>query len=354
MCSSDLFGGFSNINGNDSVNFYDVSDGEIVQGWQLNAMACDLQRSVLNAPVFNTENHLIADRDTGLVPAMHIRAALWQAAVHGQSATTIWVWERTFDAKSDFAGSIMHRPACAEAVGVVNHDLNRAALEITALQQARPQAVLLQSVTASVWDAGHYTDCVGKLYTALSFTGLKLGFVTERQLETGLVPEAPVLFVPGITHFSDAALTALRRFRGRFVFVGEGDLLMQDEFGRSRTSNLVAEKISFRHGTTSARELHTQLMARLPAWNLCPAMELRRTDQQPAWGVEWRTAETREGVVVNLCNYNKQPVTVTLNRSEQITSLYDVLTERQVQTSVMLSPLEIKLLRVKSAAKSSR
>ncbi|MGO8928784.1 MAG: beta-galactosidase [Limisphaerales bacterium] len=66
-----LFAGFSNINGNDSENFYDVSDGEIVQGWQLNAMAHDLQRSVLDAPVFNTENHLIADRDRGFVPLYH-------------------------------------------------------------------------------------------------------------------------------------------------------------------------------------------------------------------------------------------------------------------------------------------
>ncbi|MGA2662059.1 MAG: beta-galactosidase, partial [Verrucomicrobiota bacterium] len=105
-----LFAKFSNINGNDSVNFFDFGDGEFARGWQLNAMGHDLQRSVLDAPVFNTENHLIEDRDTRYVPAAHVRAALWQAAVHGQSATAIWVWERTFDPKSDFAGSIMHRP----------------------------------------------------------------------------------------------------------------------------------------------------------------------------------------------------------------------------------------------------
>ncbi|MCY3018049.1 MAG: beta-galactosidase [Planctomycetota bacterium] len=332
-----LFGGFSNINGNDSVNFYGVSDGEVVQGWQLNAMACDLQRSVLDAPVFNTENHLIADRDTGFVPATHIRAALWQAAAHGQSATTIWVWERTFDPQSDFAGSIMHRPACAEAVGVVNHDLNRAALEITAIQQARPRTVLLQSVTASVWDAGRYGDCMGKLYTALSFTGLKIGFVTERQLEAGLIPDVPVVFVPDITHFSDVALASLRQFKGRLVFVGEGDLLTCDEFGRPRASNLVAERITFRHGATTAREMHTQLMARLPAWNIRPALELRGTDQQPVWGVEWRSAEARDSLLVNLCNYRKEPTTVTLNHSGRIASVYDLLTGGRVDTLLTLS-----------------
>lgn len=71
-----LFGAFSDLNGNDSVNFYDAGDGEFAQGWQLNAMGHDLQRSVLDAPVFNTENHFIADRDTSFVPAAHVRAAL--------------------------------------------------------------------------------------------------------------------------------------------------------------------------------------------------------------------------------------------------------------------------------------
>ena len=42
-------------------------DSEFAQGWQLNAMTHDLQRSVLDAPVFNTENHLITDRDTRTV-----------------------------------------------------------------------------------------------------------------------------------------------------------------------------------------------------------------------------------------------------------------------------------------------
>ena len=186
-----LFGRFSDINGNDAVNFFSFGLHEFAQGWEANAMGHDLQRSVLDAPVFNTENHVIEDRETRTVPAEHVRAALWQAAVHGQSATTVWVWERSFDSRSDFAGSILERPACAEAVGLVNCDLNRAAEEVTSLQQARFQVLLLQSTSALVWDVGRHTDCRNKLYTALTFAGLKAGFITERQLEAGRVPVAP-------------------------------------------------------------------------------------------------------------------------------------------------------------------
>ncbi len=343
-----LFARFSDINGNDSVNFYDFGDGEFAQGWQLNAMGHDLQRSVLDAPVFNTENHLIEDRDTRYVPAAHVRAALWQAAVHGQSATAIWVWERTFDPKSDFAGSIMHRPACAEAVGIVNYDLNRAALEVTALQQAPAQALVLQSMTASVWDGGGYSDCLRKLYAALSFTGLKLGFVTERQLETGFVPQAQVVFVPGVVHLSGAALAALRQFKGRVVLVGGDDVLTRDEYGRERRPELATvDKLPFRHGSTSSRNLHEQVLAKLPAWDLHPTLELREAGQQPAWGVEWRSTEMAQGTVVNLCSYRREPVTVVLVRGGQPTAAQEVLTGRPVDGPLVLAPLEVRLLKLR-------
>ena len=94
----------------------------------------------------------------------------------------------------------MHRPECAEIVGVTGYDLNRAAYEMTAIQQAPAQVLMLQSVTSQTLDFGNGLDTGRKLYTALSFTGLKIGFVTERQLEAGFVPQAPVVFISGMVH----------------------------------------------------------------------------------------------------------------------------------------------------------
>jgi hypothetical protein len=341
-----LFGRFSDLNGNDSVNLWEYRDGEFAQQWLLNAVSHDLQRSVLDAPVFNTENHLIADRDTRPVPPAHIRAALWQAAVHGQSATAIWVWERTFDPKSDFYGSIMHRPACVEAVGVVNYDLNRAALEVTALQQDRPQVLLLQSTTASVWEGGEYTDCLDKLYTALSFTGLKPGFITERQLESGSVPSAPVVIVPDITHLSDAAFGTLRRYHGRLIWAGDRPPLSANDWNQPRVARLAGETLEFHSGATSAHDLYAPLSALLSRLGVQPVVELRDLDGRAAWGVEWRSAVASSGRVVNLCNYRREPATVALYKSGESCPARDVLTEAPVTAAFTLAPLEVRLLRL--------
>lgn len=341
-----LFGRFSNINGNDSMNMYHFGMGEFAQDWELNAFTYDLQRSVLDAPVFNTENHLITDRDTRRIPASHIRAGLWQAAIHGQSATTIWVWERTFDAKSDFYGSIMHRPACAEMVGITGYDLNRAAYEVTAIQQAPPQVQMLQSVTSQTWDSGNGLDTGRKLYTALSFTGLKIGFVTERQLESGVVPLAPVLFISGMVHMSDAAVKGLEKYRGRIVSAGGDQVLKKNEYGRDRKLNLAIEKIDDGSASVTAQNLRDKILVKLPEWGIHPAVELLDKDQHPSWGVEWRSGVTGGKTVVNVCNYRNQTALVSLAQKGGKVRGRDVLTGERLKEPFALEPLEVRLIRL--------
>ncbi|MEJ5251318.1 MAG: beta-galactosidase [Armatimonadota bacterium] len=340
-----LFSRFSDINGNDSICWYNHGEGDYAQGWLLNAMSHDLQRSVRNVPVFNSENHLIPDRETRPVPAQHVHTVLWQAAIHGQSATTIWVWERTYDPRSDFAGSIMHRPACAEAVGRVNLLLNRYAREVTALQNAPADVMLIDSVTGKVWDGGAHSDCQGKLYEALSFTGVKVGFISERQLEEGILPSALVLLVANQRHLSDRALETLLRYRGRIVFVGDGDLLSHNEYGQTREVRVApGARIPFTYGKSSARDLWPVLRTALPAWGVKPRVQVVDAEGNPIWGVAWRTAELDGRTVINLCNYRHDAVCLSLraNGSPLSYRAPDEGTPRR--GTITMQSLETKLL----------
>lgn len=343
-----LFGRFSDINGNDSANLFNFGSGGFAQGWEMNALSHDLQRSVRDAPVFNTENHLIADRETRRVPAAHIRAALWQAAIHGQSATTIWVWERTFDPKSDFAGSIMHRPACAEAVGVVACDLLRAAEAVTDLQQAPPDVLIFRSESAMVWQGFAYNATASRLYQALAFCGLTIGFVTERQLEAGLIPHAPVLFIPAVTHISDAACLTLKQYPGRLVMAGHAGLLAKDEHGRDRPTAWTADTLAFDQNLPEPQLLKL-VYQRLADWGLGPRVLVHPPGNaaQPTYGVESRTVRARDGLILNLCNFNQTPVQASLAAEDPHLVPVDALTGTAITSPLTLTPLEVRLLRFK-------
>jgi hypothetical protein len=312
----------------------------------MNDMALDLQRSQKDAPVYNSENHLIGDEDTEPLPPEHVRAALWQAAVHGQGATTIWIWQRSMDPNpgNDVPGSLMYRPACAEAVGRVDLDLNRAAEEVTALQQARPDVWLVQSVSSSVWEPVRISTCSSELYTALAFTGLKIGFVTERQLEAGHLPGGPI-FIPDVVHLSAAAFRTLSRHRGPLFLVGPGDILTRDDADNPRVERLQGARIPFIAGRTNWRDIRRALPARIGGAR--PAVEARDAAGRDLWGVEWHAARTQADAVVSLCNYQPRTVTVSLSSGGNPFAGTDVLTGRRVRGPFSLRPMEIRILRGK-------
>ncbi|MGC8642545.1 MAG: hypothetical protein ACP5XB_22035, partial [Isosphaeraceae bacterium] len=286
------------------------------------------------------------DRNIRAVPAGHVRAALWQAAVHGQSASTIWVWDRTFDPRSDFSGSILERPLCAEAVGLVNCDLNRAAREMTALQQAKPDVLLLHCTSSLVWEGARHTDCRGKLYEALAFAGLKTGFLTERQLEAGHVPDASVIFVPDAVHLSDAARATLRKFRRHLVLVGGSDVLSRDEYDGKCEPIASADRLPWQYGKTKSRELAHALGPRLVGWGERPRIELRTESGEPVWGICCRSVATAEGLIVNLCNEGKNPTTFRMLRDGKGVAARDVLLGTEVGATLTLQPLQPRLLRL--------
>ncbi|MCE5322739.1 beta-galactosidase [bacterium] len=344
-----LYGQATDINGNDSMNWYSFGGGEFAQGWMQHTRGHDLQRSVKDAPVFNSENHPIGDKEIRYIPGEQVRTTIWQEAIHGQSATTIWVWERTFDRLYDFAGSIMHRPACAAAAGLVNLDLNRAAYEVTALQQSPVQVQILQDTSASVLDGESYDTCSIKTYMALGFCGVKIGFITERQLEDGILPSAPVVFVPNARHLSDSAFRTLQNYNGRVVMVGDG-LLTCNEYGQSREEMIPARMMSYIPTKTTARDLWKLLLAKLPQWGVSNKIEVTDVDGSPVWGVESKEAAVDDGTVINLCNYLNKPVSVRLRSKGIDIQALDVLTSQKVST-IRLEALEYKLVKVNNKAR---
>jgi len=337
----ELFCDLSQIAGNDCCKWYSHREDTWASGWQGENMFFDLLRSCRGQPIFNSENHVIIDRDQERVPAVHIRNIMWQAAVHGQGASTMWVWERTFDPHSSLAGSIMHRPACAEAHGRTALDLMRLAPQVTALQRAPARVALVYSIASLIYNS-EYPRLLSQVYRALNFTGEKIDFITERQLAAGKARQYRMIFAPGVTHLPADALRGLVRFaeRGTVVTKGEG-CLAHDDLDRPAPTADMAKPIQLPDEEDEAlREAVVKALAAAGLQRTVIVQEAE-TGREP-WGVEWLSATVDGRTLVNLVNYLQKPQRVkVVGLARPVTDLFTGAPAPEV---LDLAPLEPALL----------
>ena len=319
----ELFGELLEINGNDCAiwpggDYWGIS-------WVQQNMFYDLQRSANRKPIFNSENHIQPDGSTAYVPPEHYRTVLWQGAIHGQGATTIWVWERTVDPSEEhyastvpFYGNVMDRPGCAQEVGKTCLDLNRFACEVTALQNAKAPVALLYSMASQSKGVG-YLDALSRAYCALNFSGVKVDFITEKQLTAGKGAEYKMIIVPDATHVTEKAFHGIRELPSVVRLVLMGDSLERDQYGRERSSEDLDEILKRawvlpREGSSEELlALFGSELARLNA--LSDISVLDAETGEPAWGVEWLPVQIEGRTVINIVNLLAKPVEVKILRN---------------------------------------
>lgn len=311
----ELFGELSQINGNDCMIWQGGDPWAI--GWSHQNMFYGLQRSVARKPIFNSENHLQPDGSVSYVPPEHYRTALWQGAVHGQGATTIWVWERTLErdhkdyaASVPFYGNVMDRPGCAQAVGTTCLDLNRFAEEVTALQNVRAPVALVYSM-ASFAKNDQYLDYLTRAYTALNFCGVKVDFITDKQLAAGKLADYRLVVLPNVTHMTRDAFESLLNASDTTRLISLGDVRMSDPYGNLYP---VEDNNQIRSGTlcipldTVAEQLWHDMMAELLRASSLPRVRVVDAETgEPVWGVEWLPVQIGDRVIVNLVNLLNEP-----------------------------------------------
>jgi len=300
----ELFAANTQINGNDCCKWPGPSEQWACE-WLGENMGYDYQRAARDTPVFNSENHLILDRDTRQVSPAFIRNVYWQGAIHGQGATVTWIWERTDDEKSDFWGSLMERPECTESHGLTALDLARCAEPVAAIAKQTAPVAILWSQAAAVLDGDRHVGGVRDAYLAANWLDVPVGFVNEHDCEAyaagrpdRALDAARLVLAPAADHVPDAVVAALKRFKdkgGRVVRIAGS--LGRDECDAARPDP------GFE---TWDKQPPRALFERLKA------VDLPRPIQIGAWGLEVRTAVQGGRRVVNLCNYLRVPLTVTL------------------------------------------
>ena len=348
-CDPELFGRFSDLNGNDCL-----IRGRAGGGWalpfHLQNMSYDLQRSLNGKPVFNSENHPTNDRSTEYVHPNHFRTALWQGAIHGQSSTTIWAWERTGDRGHDFYGNVMDRPGCAESVGMTCLDLNRFADEVTALQNVKAPVAILFSI-ACITRNPKYQETLYHAYCALNFCGVKIDFISERQLAAKRGSQYGMIVLPDATHVLPSTFDAIRTLPDstRRVIVGEGPV--KDPYGMDYPTDKlkeIREKSFCCADADPEKVLWPALLDEMKALDILPEQSVvDASSEQPVWGVEWLPAAVKGAMVINIVDLRDEPKRIKILSNGETVEARDLLSLGGREKVGTLEPMLPVLARLK-------
>ena len=336
--SPEMFGALSDLNGNDCI-FVDNPGPGWAAPWMVQNVCYDIQRSLNNKPIFNSENHPTIDGSTAYVPPEHFRTCLWLGALRGQSATTIWVWERTIPEAAwsiPFYGNVMDRPGCAEVVGRTCLDLNRFADEMAALQRAKSPVAILFSV-ASIAKNADYLGNMEAAYTALNFCGIKVDFISEKQLSGYLgrdFKSRPISYrmivLPDATNVLDSTVDALAKLPKSVRLVCIGDSLAKDQYNRLRTTANVetvrSRSLTFKSWSNPEKILWPALREELGKLGGLP--DVRLVDAAtggPVWGVEWLPAKIGGRTVISILDLRSDPKQTKLQAHGKTIKAKDLL-----------------------------
>jgi len=343
----ETFNSLGSISGNDCVQiFMGDEEGGYLQDWLRMAPSYTLQRSTAPAnPIFNSEDHVIGDGDGRFVPASHIRTAFWTQALHGQGASTTWVWDRSRD--PSMSECILTRPNCVVAIGRIGLDLNRLGREVVALQRAKAEAAILYS-HASLPLRGVYDREAGTAFEGAYFTDAVWNFVTERQAVAGKLKDYKVVVVPRAPHAPDAVVKAFGEYiESGGTVVTVSDCFTHDEYGRSRGTGLEPSgkgRLVVYPDPLTARAYRDILNGVLDRAGVDRPIRIVDTHGEPVWGVNLRAVQQGGKLVVSLVNFLRRAQTIRFATTPPVASIVNLFDNTQITLPVTLPPLEPALL----------
>jgi hypothetical protein len=340
---------FSQIAGNDAVKYYSESEEDYyANDWMAQNIFYDLLRSISGMPSYNSENHLIRDFENIDVPPAHIRNVIWQASIHGEGASTSWVWERNL-IDSEYTGlpitTIMYQPQAVVEHGRTGLDLLRLGKEFNAFQTSQARVALVYSPTSLLYNYfnGNYELLLVVTYEALNFTGEKIDFITESELAQGKGEQYQFIFVTGATHLSQDAYLGLSNYvaaGGHLVLRGEGNLAY-DQLNQSITQTI--SKVT-QIPDLYQEDLRDYILLLLDTPPNGRSVKVVEADSgEEAWGVEWRYVEYNGQKLLNLTNYRKDSVRVSLEGFPEKGRI-DLITMEEVGETLTIKSLAVHLI----------
>lgn len=307
-------------------------------------MTYDYMNSLGNKPIYNSEDHIIPDKltDFNEKERKHLRNNLWQGAIHGRDISSVWVWERSYDAKSDLYNSILHRPDCVAEAGKTALDLNRLSDAVSALDHQEKDVALFYSKPSQVYDNGAEIR-LWQTYRNLIGCGLRVGVVSDRSIEA--LSKYKVLVIPRAYNCKPETLAAVNEFirNGGKVFMQTGSFA-KDQYNQSLdNSYLKSNSDSFNIWTYStAFSSFQSYFERLGMLNI----KVCKSDGTIPEGIEWEKLEKNGKLLVNITSITGDTADLHVEKNGEILSgATNLMTNEKVGETFTVSQYTPILLR---------
>jgi len=352
--------------GCDAWTVYSGRDQEFFWGirWEGFATIYDLLKSIApEKPIINSENHLLRGysktapplrygtyRD--VLPWQFFYTAVWEQAIHGGSAGEFWTyWERSKGFNLD------ERAKAMDAMSQAARDLQRYAVEVTALANDRPRIAVLLSSAALAWRPIEHTQTSVLAYMAMNQLGLPVGYMLEEMLPDKAMDHYDVLVIPQAQHISRKMNNAINQFvaDGKLVIV-MGDRPSDDEYGKPldfTTTATVWPEMKRKSDldwwadppeNTIIKKLQHKLANKFATKGIQPLVVLKDNDDIP-YGIEWRSLMVNDKLVINICNFSNRSQKMKLTVGGKPYNGVDLLSGHPMHGSLNLKPLQVVLLR---------
>lgn len=329
------------------VYYMMYGEGQFVSNWIQTQLGHDLQYSLKPVRILNSENHMIRDGEMRFIPPEHIYTAIFEQLLQGAGGIVSWVW-----ARNDYAvhqrndavdGCIFHRPAAIAAHGRAALDGLRLAAPIAQFVEAPPEIALVYSPSSHIQNPGDYTSSLRNTFTALTFTGRKIGFISEKQLAAGKFGKLKAIVLTDVTHLDAKAAAALAKFAeqsGKLFLVGAPPAF--DSWGNPLKLRLAGEQVKNNLSLDESTRFWREKLADL----LPLPFMLEAVGKTGTTGVFFRAVSVADGEwLVNIVNYDRESRRLRLSGPGAIE---DLIGGGEFAPEFTLPPLKPLLLRIRT------
>ena len=365
---AELLEGCQDIMGTDVLGFHEGT-------WSIASFVnkmkwYDFLRSVSDKPLYDSETHNIGDGSNNYdaTQAAFMRSSLWQGAIHGSSAASIWLWQKMYTGtayQEGFKSSLTNRPDVTAEAGKTNLNLNRLTYEVDNFQHAKGNVAILYSDASRLYST-YCMQIMDYCYRAAIFSGQRVDFITESDKMVQKMHDYDVVIVPGATHVKESTLAELDKYTGRLLVVGQSattTAFNKNPYNQNNDSSVAARvraKATVTNVTTlitfspSVSTLKTTLAGLLADKGLNKVVITGNTGSSLT-DVEWQSTWHQGRLLINVYSHrtSNRDIKISID-GQEVTKFKNLITGQDINISgsLTLLPYTPFLLETESYASS--